>query len=241
MSEATPAAEHRTVSRVTGILELVIAADPSGVRLGQLSEGLGAPKSSIHGLSKGLVATGYLTEREGQYFRGPAIASLLGGAVSSSAAYRAELERLSEEFGETAVLSSLVGDSVVHIDAVEAPQIVRVSPTLHQRRPLWPLSYGKCYLAFMPPRRVEALLKRQGSADSDLADMREELDRVRETRIAVSTDHELVGVASPLLSVDGRAFLAIGLAGPASRMVDKLDAVTEAVREVAESLSTPRP
>lgn len=240
VTDPSPAAEHRTVTRVMGILESVAAAEPQGVRLGELADAVDAPKSSIHGLAKGLVATGYLAERDGRYFRGPGIASLLGGAPGASVAYRYELEQLSQRFGETAVLSSLVGDAAVHLDAVEAPQMIRVSPALHQRRPLWPVSYGKCFLAFMPPQKIEAYLRRQGFEEPKLDTMRAELEQVRETRIAVNRDHELIGVASPLVSTDGTVSLAIGITGPASRMVDKLESVTTAVRSVADALSSKR-
>jgi len=236
----SPAAEHRTVTRVMGILESVAAAGPAGVRLGELADSVDAPKTSIFGLAKGLVATGYLIEREGRYFRGPGIQSLLGSASGASVAYRYELEQLSQRFGETAVLSSLVGDAVVHLDAVEAPQMMRVSPVLHQRRPLWPLSYGKCFLAFMPAQRREAYLGRQGVDDVRLAAMRAELEQVRESRSAVNRDHELIGVASPILSADGGVTLAIGVTGPAARMTDKMEAVTTAVRTVADALSSKR-
>ena len=51
--------EHRTVTRVTTILEAA-AAHPEGVKLTALSALLDAPKSSVHGLVSGLLATGYL-------------------------------------------------------------------------------------------------------------------------------------------------------------------------------------
>src|SRR4051795_8483300 len=61
------AAEHRTVTRAVAIMELVAVGEPGGVRLGALAGPLGAPKSSIHGLAKGLVAVGYLREQDGRY------------------------------------------------------------------------------------------------------------------------------------------------------------------------------
>src|SRR5690349_21554125 len=92
---AMPTAEHRTVARVMSILELVIASDPEGVRLADLSTILDAPKSSIHGLAKGLVATGYFREDRGRYFPGPAISTLLAvGPTALPSVYHHALEEL---------------------------------------------------------------------------------------------------------------------------------------------------
>jgi DNA-binding IclR family transcriptional regulator len=49
---------------VTTILEAA-AAHPEGVKLTALSVLLDAPKSSVHGLVNGLLATGYLLDRDG--------------------------------------------------------------------------------------------------------------------------------------------------------------------------------
>src|SRR5439155_25546022 len=68
--------EHRTVSRVMAILEVVVASEPNGLRLADLPDMVGAPKSTIHGLARGLVATGYIREQNGRYFQGPALAML---------------------------------------------------------------------------------------------------------------------------------------------------------------------
>ena len=71
--------EHRTVSRVMAILEVVIASEPNGLRLADLPDMVGAPKSTIHGLARGLVATGYVREHNGRYYQGPALAILAVG------------------------------------------------------------------------------------------------------------------------------------------------------------------
>lgn len=45
--DPAPAAEHRTVARVMSILELVMASAPHGMRLGEISASIDAPKSSV--------------------------------------------------------------------------------------------------------------------------------------------------------------------------------------------------
>ncbi|UKA60495.1 IclR family transcriptional regulator [Arthrobacter sp. FW306-2-2C-D06B] len=233
------AAEHRTVTRVMGILEAVVAAEPNGLRLGDLAEAVEAPKSSIHGLAKGLVATGYLSERSSRYFRGPAVTGLLGGNLPTlPSVYRHALEDLSKKLNETAILASLVGESVVHLDAVEASQMVRASPMLHHRRDLWPLSHGKCFLAYMPARRLDLYLRRHFAIADERDRVRAELEMVRESRVAINRGgSDEYGVASPIIIGGSDVVLSIGVAGPSFRMADRIDDIAKQVRATAESLS----
>lgn len=242
-SEIKPrAAEHRTVTRVMGILEQIVSAEPEGVRLGDLSGALNAPKSSIHGLVKGLVAEGYVAERDGRYVRGPGVSALLStGNADVSTLYRSELEELANGFEETAVLSSLVGDSAVHLDAVESPLEIRVSPDLQVRRPLWPLSFGKCFLSAMEAGEGQFYLERRLTSPEERKDAMAELEEIRRSNVASNEGNDLIGVASPIVSIDGKVHLAMGVTGPAFRMRDKLDEIKAAVKEMAVSLSARRP
>ena len=65
-----PARPHRTVDRVTGILETV-SLSPRGVTLAELAVALDAAKSSIQELTNGLLARGYLTEEDRRFHLGP--------------------------------------------------------------------------------------------------------------------------------------------------------------------------
>jgi hypothetical protein len=60
-----PARPHRTVDRVTGILETV-SLSPRGVTLAELANALDAAKSSVQELTNGLLARGYLVEEDGR-------------------------------------------------------------------------------------------------------------------------------------------------------------------------------
>ena len=65
-----PPRHHRTVDRTVAIMEVASRAT-SGVSLAELSTRLDAPKSSIQELTNGLLATGYLVERERRFLLGP--------------------------------------------------------------------------------------------------------------------------------------------------------------------------
>ena len=65
-----PARPHRTVDRVTGILETV-SLNPRGVTLAELATALDAAKSSVQELTNGLLARGYLVQEDGRFHLGP--------------------------------------------------------------------------------------------------------------------------------------------------------------------------
>jgi DNA-binding IclR family transcriptional regulator len=235
-----PTGEHRTVSRVMSIIELVVASEAAGVRLGDLSQAVDAPKSSIHGLAKGLVATGYLREEDGRYLTGPAISSLLAvGPATLPAAYHHALEGLTSKWRETSMLATLVGDSVVYLDIVEPETTIRASPPLNKRQTLWPKSGGKALLAFMEPKRVEGYLRRQSFTPSERDQIKAELASIRESRVAVNddVDAELCGIASPIQNGGAPVTTAIAMAGPAFRMREHLDEYRADVLAAAERLS----
>lgn len=239
-SDVRPEKGHRTVTRVTTVLEAV-AADQHGVRLSALTGILEAPKSSVFSLVKGLVATGYLLEDNGLYTLGPAIGALLAPAHPTLAeSAQPAMEELRSEFNETVMLSVAVADSVVYIATVESTNYIRYSAPLRRRRPLYPTSTGKCLLAFMSERRRLSYLAEHIPDPADRADIIAELAQVAETRISFNREEtipDVTAVASIIQSPRGRALASLAIAGPTSRMASKLDDAATAVGLAAISVS----
>ena len=239
---STAAAEHRSVSRTVAILELAAAREPDGVRLGDLADAIGAPKSSAHGLAKGLVAVGYLREQDGRYLIGPAVLNLLGGKLPTfPAAYHSALQQLVDQWKETAFLATLIGDSSVYVDSVDSPHFIRAAPPLNTRVPLWPRSAGKCFLAWMPPRQVDLILRRAAYDASTIDGIKAQLSEIRTSRVATNLSEsapDMIGVASPIVSSrGGPVTLAIAIGGPENRMKPRLDEIIASVRDTADSLA----
>ena len=238
MSVST-AKEHRTVSRVTTILERVSAAR-TGARLADLAAALDAPRSSVHGLVKGLVATGYLREEGGAYVLGPAISALLLAAPPTlDLAARPEMETLHRQFDETVMLATPVGDSLVYTDAIESTRVIRFSAPLHTRRPLYPTSAGKCMLAFAPARLREDYLATHIRAADQRELVRRELTEIAAAGIATNrgeTEPEDSGVAAPILIGD-RVAAVLCVSGPTARILDRLDEIASATKDAAHEIS----
>jgi DNA-binding IclR family transcriptional regulator len=236
---ASLAKEHRTVSRVTTILEAVAVA-PQGMSLAALATLLGAPKSSVHGLVQGLIATGYLDEGDHGYTIGPAVGMLAssGGASVPALAHRA-LEVIQRSCNESATLCTLVGETVVYLDRVESTQLIRYTAPLRVRRPLWPTSAGKCFLAHMRPTRRKSYLAAHFAEPEERARIEAELDEVVREGYATNrgeTVPDVFAVASPII-ISGRVLACLQVAGPGSRMADQMDKIAVLVRSEAQRLS----
>jgi DNA-binding IclR family transcriptional regulator len=239
MTEGT-VKEHRTVSRVTTILEAA-AASTTGASLGELATLLAAPKSSVHYLVKGLLATGYLQETaEGRYEIGPAVAMLSSSGLSSvlASAHRS-LETIQRGCNESATLCTLIGSDVVYVDNVESTQMIRYSAPLRVRRPIYPTSAGKCFLAFMPEAKRSKYLGEYVQGAANLARAEAELRDVARNGYAMNrgeTVPDVFAVASPIIIGD-TVMACLQVAGPGGRMDDRMDDIAELVVGEARRLS----
>lgn len=214
---------HRTVSRVVGILEHV-AARPAGARLGDLAEALGAPRSSVHGFVRGLVAEGYLAEGpERQTYRlgWGAHALLLSQESSLVEATRAVREELLALFDETVTLAVRVGDSVVYLESLTPSHPVCYRAPTRVRRPMWPTSAGKVFLA-RAPDDVERVL-RADAPTAARAEVVAELGEVGERGYARNVGESLTDVAAVAVPLPtGGLPAAVSIAGPVARIRDGL-------------------
>lgn len=238
-ASAASAKEHRTVSRVITILERVAVAR-TGMRLAELVVLLSAPRSSVHALVKGLVATGYLRERDGTYTLGPAVGALLTSAPPTlDLAARAAMETLHRRFNETVMLASPVGDSVVYTEAIESSHLIRFSAPLQVRRPLYPTSAGKCVLAFAPARMRESYLTTHFLDRDQREKIRQELTKIAVSGVGVNrgeTEPDDSGVASPVLIGD-QVEAVLCVSGPTGRIVERLDEIAVATKDAAQDIS----
>lgn len=220
------------MSRVTNIMELA-AGSETGIRLPELSAALDAPRSSIHSLVKGLVANGYLREDAGSYTIGPAVGALLAAPRQSiDRAAHPSMMQLHRQFNETIMLSFLVGDALVYTDAVESTHLIRYSAPLRTRRPLYPTSSGKCFLAYANKSFREWYLDSHLEDEQSKDRVREELKQVRASGVAINrgqTLPDVSGMAAPLVS-DGNLLAVLAVAGPTTRIADRLDDIAAEVR-----------
>ncbi|TDB96735.1 IclR family transcriptional regulator [Nonomuraea longispora] len=224
------------------ILETV-AARPEGVTLSALARMVGIPKSTVHTLTQGLLATDYLYERAGLLFLGPGIELLtmpLGDHPLERLAHD-ELERLAADTGETAQLAVRSGDNLVVIDQVESAQEIRYAVPLRSRRPLLTTSMGKLFLADLGADELTSFLKERGElATPSGKTILAERDTIRESGVAFNLEESVAGVCAAGAAVrgaSGKVVAALVVAGPAARIRPQAEAIAARLRKTAERLS----
>jgi DNA-binding IclR family transcriptional regulator len=235
---------HRTVGRVAAILEAAAVGD-GGVRLSTLAGMLDAPKSSVHGLLKGLVSVGYLAELDGSYTLGPAIHALLGAAESPSLAELATgpMRDLRDEFDETVMLGHRMGDSIVYVAAVESRQFIKYSARLHVRRPVLPTSMGKIYLAELEHADLQAYLDERGTNLRGRKALIAQLNEVAATGVAVNRNETVPGLCGVAAGIreQGELVACISVAGPSDRLIPQLRRLSKAVKAAADRVTAQLP
>src|ERR1700757_167244 len=155
-----PARPHRTVDRVIQILETV-SLSPRGVTLAELATALDAAKSSVQELTNGLLARGYLIERERRFYLGPG-PFVLAARANKLAALSLDhqfVTELAETLGCTVLVGVRVGDAIIFTDLVgeESPSL-RFVARIHARRPLYTSAAGKTLLANVSDEEMYRLL-----------------------------------------------------------------------------------
>jgi IclR family KDG regulon transcriptional repressor len=145
------------------------------------------------------------------------------------------MERLSEELGETAILTAPCGLEAIVLHVVEAElHSVRLTYTLFRRAPIHRGASGKILAAFLEAPERERLLLAAGQAELAAA-----LEQIRADRLA-RTDGELdrgaAAVAAPIFDRRGRIAAGISVAGPRERIVGQLEAASQAVTTAAQMI-----
>jgi DNA-binding IclR family transcriptional regulator len=108
-------------------------------------------------------------------------------------------------------------------------------------------SVGKALLAFLPPAEADALLQSIGlprftpRTIVSLARLKQELQKVRESDVAIDNEENTPGVrcvAAPIFGANGRVLAALSLTGPVQHVTeDRLGKIVEKVKEAARQLT----
>ena len=178
---------HRTVDRVTQILEEVVYHP--GMSFAELARALGAPKSSVHGFIQGLLAKGWLYENERGFYLGPAVYGLTiaSGHIRAGMVTHADLAALNEATGVAAFLGVRAGDHLIYIAEAGADAISGIEARSNIRRTLLGTAAGKALMAAWPEADLKSFLRRRGAEEAEqVAAFLGEYEDIRRTRIATN-------------------------------------------------------
>ncbi|TXC71083.1 helix-turn-helix domain-containing protein [Sphingomonas ginsenosidivorax] len=212
---------HRTVDRVTQILEEVVYHP--GLTFAELARTLGAPKSSVYGFMQGLLATGWLYEQDRRYYLGPAVhgLTLASGQVRAGLVSQDVLVDLHRETGLPVFLGVEAGDHLIYIAEAGGDSIADIEARRNIRRTLLATATGKALLAARPQDELKAFLRRHSRSDAALVEsFLSEYDEIKRTGIA--TNVRLSGtryaIATVVPSISGKAPAAVALVGATTKV-----------------------
>ena len=220
-------AGSQSLERGLAILSSFHSAKPL-LGVSDLSRAVGLTRSTTHRYVTTLTALGYLQQdaETRKYRLGPRVLDLGFEAINSMELRHVSaphLKALSDATGHTVNMAVLDGSDIVYIERCRAPGPREIDLNLHvgARLPAYCTSMGKVLLAFLPARvRDEVLdsvtLTRRGpNTITAKRALLKELERVRQTRLAVNNEELAYGlrsIATPVSSQTGDVVAAINIA-----------------------------
>ncbi|MGP4689362.1 IclR family transcriptional regulator [Agrobacterium pusense] len=241
----------KQVENVLDILEF-FAEEGKPASLADLSEHFGWPRSSTFNVLTTLVSRGYLFELggRGKYYPTPrwmAVAQKIGSAEPVPEPLLGLAQHLGDTTGETVCIGVASGGSLVYLEVVLARERVRYAAEVGQRIPLHATAGGMAVMSQWSSRQRAALLAKvdyqrygQGtpmSAEAVETEIQASLKRGW-FKSASNFSVDLGGVSLPLI-LHERVF-AITVAGPQSRIQERMPAIAAAMHEAVADHLGPR-
>ena len=197
----------------------------------EISRRLQLPVQSVHRLLRSLKQHG-LVQKDGttkKYRLGFAFLEYgfqLWNHLPFRAVSRPFMEQLASKVNESVYLSMRDEDEGVYVDAIDSPQVLKVSEPIGLRLPLYVGASNRVILAFMPEReRRQVLAKADWSRVPSLKSLtyefvEEDLENIRRNGYAVTEGEATegtIGISAPIFSYDHRVVGGISVAGPTFR------------------------
>ncbi|TWD74737.1 IclR family transcriptional regulator [Kribbella amoyensis] len=242
--------EVKSAARTVEILEFLAARQNRPVRLRELSEALGVPRSSLHALLRTLATHGWVRSDTTGTLYGIGIRALLAGtSYLDTDPYlplvAPFLDELREQLDETFHFGRLDGTDVVYLATRESSQYLRPYSRVGRRLPAYSTSLGKAILSAQPPDEVARHLPAELApltvkTLTDPAELEKDLEVARQRGFAVDNEENTLGLRCFAVALHYRepATDAISASIPLARLTPEREAeIVEALRQVSGKIS----
>src|SRR5881628_2549725 len=240
----------QSIDRATAILK-ALASGPRRLGVSELADRLGLARPTVHGLLQTLQAHGFVEQDaySEKYQLGYSYLDLneLRARSIGHADHLASRTRAAVRVGV------MHGSSIVVVHHVFRPDAAFGILEVGLQLPLHASALGKAVLAFSPAQIVEDLLAealpRLTKQTLGEANLRQELQVIRDSGIATERDEAVLGessAAAPIFDHGGHAVGAIGIVDATDRIFPRglargiAAAVGEAARGISRELGAPR-
>jgi DNA-binding IclR family transcriptional regulator len=196
--------EVKSAARTLEVLELLAARQNQPMGLRELSESLGAPRSSVYALIRTLVASGWVRPDETGQRYSIGIRALLAGTtyLDTDPVLRIVLPHITElssRLDETIHFARLERTDVVYLATRESSQYLRPFSRVGRRLPAFTTSLGKAALSTYPEEELGAHLPDELFAltprtITDRAALLIDLGETRSRGYAIDREENLTGI-----------------------------------------------
>jgi DNA-binding IclR family transcriptional regulator len=229
---------HRTVDRVTQILEEVVYHP--GMTFAELVRALGAAKSSVHGFIRGLLAKGWLYEDHHRFYLGPAVYSLTlaSGHIRAGLVTHADLAALHAQTRLAAFLGVRAGEHLIYVAEAGSDYAAGFEARSDIRRTLLSTAGGKALLAQLPQFERESYLRRRSGQEARLVEtFLHEFDEIVATRVATNLNESgnRFGLATTVTNRFGEAVASVTLVGLPNDVQPRLEQLSKTLLEQVDS------
>jgi DNA-binding IclR family transcriptional regulator len=195
---------------------------------------VGAPKSSVYGFVRGLLAVDWLFEQDRRLYLGPAWHSLAiaSGQLRAGTVSTADLDALYRETGLTALIGVRAADQLICIAEAGRPGVL-----MSARRDLLTTAGGKALLAALPETELRAFLRRRAPQEQPAVEaFLDARPSIQESGIAVNVSQRRsrTGVATVIRGPSGQAIAPVTLAGPTAEVLPRLEKLSVLLRHRVE-------
>jgi DNA-binding IclR family transcriptional regulator len=234
------------LERAVGLLDRLgqPGAKPTVAELARETE---MPTSTVYRLLAELEQHGFVTRTAGAKVALGARLIVLGRDAETGLRDRIVgpaapvMRRLSRDVGETVILTARCGLETLALDVVETDRhSVRLSYACYRRGPLDRGASAKVLAAWLPEDDRRRLLART----VDRAALTLALQAIRDDGFAYTVnelDEGAAAVAAPILGPHQQLVAGLTVAGPADRIVDRVDELATAVRAGAQRIERDLP
>lgn len=240
----------RRIASVSHSLQILGAlADKQGaIGVSELARMVGLGKSTVHALLATLRDEEFVEQNPaGQYRLGLGAFYMGSAAVPGMPAdgrLTPFLWSLAQECSEATSLAIAHHRDAVIVQRIESQSPLRAELRVGTRMPLHSSASGKCFLSNLPAAVVEALYPNEdlppvtGHTLRSRSSLLRELEEVRRVGYATNRQEQtdgVVGLAALVEGREGKAALALSIAGPAHRF--DINAWTGRLQDVAKAMA----
>jgi len=240
----------RSATRLVALFE-ALAKSEEGVSLAELSVTIGAPKSSLLGILRSMVALGYMEHGHGLYRLGPKSFRLAADILAIRRfpnLVRPILQDLAVKSGETVFLVVLdrLAQRVTYADIIDSANPVRYTVPTGTTRPLYVSAGGQMLLAYQEPAWVDSYIRATRLEPltprtiTDPKQLRERLAAIRREGFAISLGETVpgaAGLAVPIFNADGSVAAGLLIGAPIDRFEQELPELKRLLREATTRIS----